>query len=335
MESMKDETLHAFALELSKEDMKGKRLGEETVNSVLRDQKEFIAWLGRKKYSMAKMGNAELLEYHRLLCGTPSKRTGEKLAPTTINGRFYNVRYLFTLLYREGLLEENPAQHLELDLPEGSFIRRQPFSQEAIQTFLEHLDPSTPQGLRDRTMFELMYSSGLRVTEVAHLKVKDMDFERREMIVRGKYGTDRVLPISQVAKDFLLLFLGERIEAGENWIFPGCRGGKPGVGLKSTSVSERFRTLMRRYNMDRPEISAHSIRHSTATHLLDNGASIRHVQELLGHKNIETTVRYTHLQTDSLFKVYQKYHPEEHELFDAIDGAYFSRVENLLAEVPR
>ena len=82
--------------------------------------------------------------------------------------------------------------------------------------------------------------------------------------------------------------------------------------------------------MDKPEISTHSIRHSTATHLLENGASIRHVQELLGHRCIESTVRYTHVMTDTLIREYRKYHPREHELFEAIDDDYDARLDSLL-----
>ena len=82
--------------------------------------------------------------------------------------------------------------------------------------------------------------------------------------------------------------------------------------------------------MKTKNVSAHCIRHSTATHLLDNGASVRHVQELLGHQNIETTVRYTHLQTDGIAKIYRKYHPREHDLFESVDEIYRNKVSCLL-----
>src|SRR5664279_2811967 len=102
------------------------------------------------------------------------------------------------------------------------------------------------------------------------------------MVVRGKFDRDRMVPISEVAHDFLRLYLGERIGDGDAWIFTGYAGPTHLRHLTGSSVSERFLTLLRRFEMDKPEISTHSIRHSTATHLLENGASIRHVQELLG-----------------------------------------------------
>ena len=110
-------------------------------------------------------------------------------------------------------------------------------------------------------------------------------------------------------------------------MFLGTRGPTKTGHLRSTSISERFRDLLRRFDMDKKEISTHSVRHSTATHLLENGASVRHVQELLGHSNIESTVRYTHVMIDSLAKVYRKHHPREHELFEVVDQEYERRLE--------
>jgi site-specific recombinase XerD len=329
MENMNTETLHALALELSREDMKGRRLTETTQKMMLKDQEDFLLWVGNKNYSLALMGKHEILEYHSYICLTLSKKSGEPLAPATINNRFAQAMILFSLLYREGILADNPAQNLGLELSEGSFMKRRPLTQDEITVFLEHIDPSTPQGLKDRTLFELIYSSGLRVSEAAGLKVRDIDFNRREMIVRGKFGKDRVIPISRVAHDFLVLHLGKRIENPEAWVFVGFRRTRPDRHIQSGSISERFHDLSRRYGIAKKEVSAHSIRHSTATHLLENGASVRHVQELLGHKNIETTVRYTHLQTDSLFKTYRKYHPREHELFETIDETYLKRFDSI------
>ena len=168
----------------------------------------------------------------------------------------------------------------------------------------------------------------------AGLKVSDVEFDRRLMVVRGKFDRDRMVPISEVAKAFLELHLGERIGNPEDWIFLGFRGPRsrgihaPGHVL-GTSISERFRYLLRKMNMDKKEISTHSLRHSTATHLLENGASVRHVQELLGHSNIQSTVRYTHVLTDNLAKVFRRHHPREHELFEVIDQTYMDRLARL------
>jgi integrase/recombinase XerD len=276
------------------------------------------------------MGSAALREYHGELCAARSKKTGERLRPCTINNRFHAVTVLFSLLCREEVRGENPARHLRLEMPEAGGMRRRPLSREEITGFLERLDAGTAQGLKDRALFELIYSSGLRVAEASGLKVRDLDFDRREMTVRGKGDRDRVVPFSLVAKEFLLLFLGERARTPEAWVFCGSRGPRTGGPLRGASISERFRILLRRFGMDKPEISAHSIRHSTAAHLLENGAGVRHVQELLGHKDIETTVRYTQQQNEAVARMYRKYHPQEHEYFRAVDGEYIKGLRSLL-----
>jgi integrase/recombinase XerD len=147
------------------------------------------------------------------------------------------------------------------------------------------------------------------------------------MIVRGKFSHDRVVPISVVARDFLTRYLGERINRRDLPVFPGKDPEKP---VSPVVVSTRFARRLKKLGMKKDELCLHSLRHSTATHLLDNGASIRHVQELLGHSEIGTTARYTHVQTEGLFKIYRKYHPREHELFEAVDADYRSRVAGLL-----
>jgi site-specific recombinase XerD len=124
-------------------------------------------------------------------------------------------------------------------------------------------------------------------------------------------------------------YLGDKAEHREAWVFEGLRGPTKGGHLRGGTVSERFRELLKTVGMDKPELSTHSIRHSTATHLLENGASIRHVQELLGHRSIESTVRYTHVMTDGLAKVYRRHHPREHELFEAVDEEYRRRLATL------
>jgi integrase/recombinase XerD len=147
------------------------------------------------------------------------------------------------------------------------------------------------------------------------------------MIVRGKFSRDRVVPLSEVARDFLRLYLGGRIARRDLPVFPGKEPEKP---VSPVNISTRFARHMEKRGMKKDEICLHSLRHSTATHLLDNGASIRHVQELLGHREIETTARYTHVQTEGLAKIYRKYHPREHELFEAVDADYRARVAGLL-----
>lgn len=329
---MTSEAARELAARLVEQEMTGRRYASHSKVLVRRAVRDFLRWASRRGTGdVRELGKRDLLSYHAHLCGRKSKKTGEPLAPTTVNARFSAVRLLYSCLYREGALSENPAQGLDLDLPEPAGWRRRPLTREEVTRFLESIDIGTPQGLKDRTLFELIYSSGLRVAEVAALKVGDIDFERRLMVVRGKFDRDRMVPISEVARDFLRAHLGTKLDQPEAWVFVGFGGATRGRHMASMSVSERFRTLLKRFDMDRKEISTHSLRHSTATHLLENGASVRHVQELLGHRDIETTVRYTHVMTDGLAKVFRKHHPREHELFEVVDDEYEARLASLIA----
>lgn len=327
---MTDETVKELAVRLVEEELSARRYTDSSKVAVRTALRDFFRWASRRGTSDVRtFGKKELSFFFAWLCKQPSKRTGESLAASTINERFHTVCFLYSCLYRAGVIAENPAHGLTLAIPEPNVWKRRPLTRDEITRFLESVDVRTAVGLRDRALFELIYSSGLRVSEAAALKVSDVDFERRLMVVRGKFDRDRMVPVSEVARDFLVRYLGDKLERPDAWVFEGTRGPTKGGHLRSTSISERFRILLREFGMDKPEISTHSIRHSTATHLLENGASVRHVQELLGHRNIESTVRYTHVMTDGLVKVYRRHHPREHELFEAVDEDYERRLSSL------
>jgi len=328
---MTSESAKELGLRLVSEELSARRYTEHSKEAVLRAIADFYRWASRQgKGDVRAFGKKELSSFFSWLCAQRSKRSGQTLAAKTINERFQAIRLLYSCLYRSSAIGENPCHGCTLAVPDPKAWTRRPLTRDEITRFLESIDVTSPLGLRDRTMFELIYSSGLRVNEAACLKVGDIDFERRLMVVRGKFDRDRVVPVSEVARDFLVQYLGERIERAESWVFVGTRGATKSGHLWSTTVSERFRDLLRERNMDRPELSTHSIRHSTATHLLENGASVRHVQELLGHRNIESTVRYTHVMTDSLAKVYRRHHPREHELYEELGEEYLGRLSRLV-----
>jgi integrase/recombinase XerD len=297
--------------------------GSRTLARIALEQ--FLRWTSRRSTpDLRVLARADLVAYHAWLARQRSTRTGEALAATTINGRFQVVTQLFACLYREGVIQENPAHGLHCAVPVPKVYRRRPLSRAEVDDFLLGLRLEGSRGLRDRCIFELIYSSGLRVGEAVRLTVGDIDLERRLMVVHGKFDRDRVVPVSEVARDFLILYLGQRIGDREAWVFPGRKG-----HLQSASLSERFRELLRRCGMDKPELSTHSLRHSTATHLLENGASIRHVQELLGHGHIESTARYTQVMSDTLALVYRRHHPREHALYEEMDASYQQKLASL------
>ena len=271
-----------------------------------------------------------MYDYQSWLLAVVSQQTGKPLSGNTLRDKYSAVKTLFSVLCRAGALQGNTAAAVEFDMPKREGLTRQAFTNGEMAAILDAMDINTRAGLRDRALFELIYSSGLRVSEAANLKIKDLDLQRREMIVRGKFARDRLVPVSLVAQRYLALYLGERIYNKEGPVFCGLYGASSRRALLPDSIGRRFSDLLKKYGMKKKELSAHSIRHATATELLENGAGIRYVQELLGHRNLETTAQYTHVQGESLGKTYRKYHPQEHDLFDAVDDAYKKRVARVL-----
>ena len=329
--------VQALALQLIDTELEGNRTTMRYRREVRDNVKQFFAWMNQYGHEdIRTLTKADLFACYRHICAqratTGTRKPGELISRRTINGRLSAMRKVFTALYRAGYLAEDPLHAVSFGVPPDRAFKRRPFTEDEMALILEQIDPSTPQGLRDRTLYELIYSSGLRVSETAKLTIGDLDLARREIVVRGKGNRDRLVPISAVARDFLLQYAGDRINRFDEPVFRGSRARGPGQALRPKEITRRFHALLVELGMDGEGRSTHAIRHSTATHLLDHGASIRHVQELLGHKNIENTARYTQVQTTGLQKIYRKYHPGEHELFEAVDTAYLERLEKLVAD---
>jgi len=263
----------------------------------------------------------DLLSYIDYLRNYISSRTGKPYAQRTILTTLGAVKLLFSVLCQSGKILTNPARDIRLKL-KGESDEKAIFTMDEIVRFLEGLDIDQPLGFRDRTMFELMYSSGLRSGEVAALKMNDIDFNERIIRIRdGKFSKDRFVPVSEVAMMFLKSYTRRR--SPEAPVFISSNGGH----LQGSSINRRLAVYFSGTEFERRGLSAHSFRHSCATHLLENGADLRYVQELLGHESIETTVIYTHQVTDSLKKVYKSYHPRENSHFKEVGDEYLGRIE--------
>jgi len=295
-------------------------------NNVLKEQKIFLNWTVKNGLTdIAKIRKKDIYDYQNNLLAIISEQTGKPLARGTLSDKYSAIKMLFSSLCRAGLLNENITSGIDFELPKTEGLKRQAFSENVMSDILEKFDINTPFGLRNRAIFELIYSSGLRVSEISKLMLKDICLQRREMIIRGKFSRDRLVPFSKVACKYLALYLGNRVYNNiEEPVFYSKRVKK---ALKPGSISRIFSELLIKNDLKKKELSAHSIRHTSASLLLNNGAGIRHVQELLGHKNPETTVLYTHTQDDKLGKIFRKYHPQEHDMFDAVDDEYKRRLE--------
>ncbi len=222
------------------------------------------------------------------------------------------LRTFFQFLVREGMLELNPAKlvatpKLEKKLPKYLSI------EEAI-SFIESPDPETELGRRDRAMLELMYATGVRVAELTTLNIPDVDFGNQLVRVTGKRRKQRIVPFGDPAGAAIRSYLDVRekflfnapvSKRDEEALFLNYQGTRITTRSVGRMVEKYIRICAGMHN-----ISPHALRHSFATHLLDSGADLRDIQELLGHARLSTTQVYTHVSMEKLIAVYDKAHPK-------------------------
>jgi len=245
-----------------------------------------------------ELAGADLIQYlvHRQLEGASRKTTAKSLSA---------LRAFFAFLQREGLAQANPAEDVEAP----RIPRRIPevFSREEVERLLAAIDLNTPGGVRDRFLFELIYSCGLRVSEAAELTLERIYKSEKFLRVLGKGGKERIVPIGELALEWLERYLNQARPA----LVRGRR-------LASLFVNHLGQPLTRKGMWKRFKGYAleagvagkiHTLRHSFATHLLKGGADLRTVQVLLGHADIGTTQIYTHVEESELAEYHRLYHP--------------------------
>ena len=229
-------------------------------------------------------------------------------ARSTVARRLACLRSFFRLCCREGLASTNPAQALRTP----RLGRKLPhfLSTEQIAKLLEAPPANEPAGIRDRAMLETLYSAGLRVAELVSLNIQDWDRDADILRVLGKGRKERIAPVGSFAARALESWL--KIRAPDDRTVPDDQAAlflnRFGRRMTTRSVGRMLEKYLKQTGLDRVT-SPHTLRHSFATHLLDGGADLRSVQELLGHKSLTTTQIYTHISTRRLRETYEKAHP--------------------------
>lgn len=228
-------------------------------------------------------------------------------AKSTISRRLASLRSFFRFGNREGWCEENPAKPLRN--PRRSRKLPHFLSSEELTMLLEAPPADEPMGLRDRSILEVMYSAGLRVSEVVGLNDSDIDFDAGILRIRGKGRRERLGPLGSYAAAAVKAWLSCRklhpaLAGADAPVFTNRFGRR----LTTRSVGRMLEKYLKTTGLDR-RTTPHTLRHSFATHLLNRGADIRSVQELLGHKSLTTTQIYTHVSTANLRAVYERAHP--------------------------
>jgi integrase/recombinase XerD len=217
------------------------------------------------------------------------------------------IRSLHRLLFAERITPLDPAD--EIEAPRAGRRLPELLSHEEMGRLLSAPDPRTAAGARDRAMLELLYATGVRVSELVGLKLNDLNLETRMLVARGKGNKERLVPVGAPAAEAVRAYLGsarERLLRGRRtkdlFVTPRGRG----------LTRQGFAKLLTRYARSagiRRTVSPHRLRHSFATHLLEGGADLRAVQEMLGHADVSTTQIYTHVERSHVRRLYQRCHP--------------------------
>ena len=276
-------------------------LAANTVESYGRDLRQFMLYLQEQEFTAwdAVDKNRILMYLDRLTRGGKSGATVTRLLAS--------VRSFFRFMTSEGHIEVDPT--LDLDSPRKGQKLPTVLSMNEVELLLSSPNPGTPAGLRDKAMFELLYATGMRVSELVGLSVQDINLEAGFVRCLGKGNKERLVPLGSVAARAVRAYLAD---------------GRPKMirlrEVKALFVNHHGRQLTRqgfwkllkqqaREARIRGEITPHTLRHSFATHLLENGADLRAVQEMLGHADISTTQIYTHLTKSRIREIYDKAHP--------------------------
>lgn len=218
------------------------------------------------------------------------------------------LKAFFSFLIMEDLITTNPCE-----LFEGPKLGRKlpdTLSFPEIEYLFEHIDMSTPEGFRNRAMLETLYSSGLRVSELVELRINNLYFDIGFIKVLGKGNKERLVPIGRDARKYVSMYMNEvrchlDIKKGyENYVFLNRRG----AGLTRVMIFTIIKNLAIEANLNKT-VSPHTFRHSFASHLIEGGADLRAVQEMLGHESITTTEIYTHLDREYLTQIIKDFHP--------------------------
>ncbi|MGB2874428.1 MAG: tyrosine-type recombinase/integrase [Gaiellaceae bacterium] len=262
------------------------KLSEATRRAYRIDVEEFCAWLARRRTALEAVDVRVLADYTAEL----GRGRPRRLAPATIGRKLAAVRaFLRHALGPERVPDASFAPRRPRRLPDAPRL-------EEVDGALGSIEGETPLAVRNRAMVELVYSAGLRSQEAVDLDLADVDFEQELVLVRGKGDKERVVPLGEEASHRLALYLRsarpQLARGAENALFLSARG-------------RRLDTSTLRRLLPHP----HRLRHAFATHLLEGGADLRTIQELLGHSSLSTTQMYSHVDAARLRKVYDRSHP--------------------------
>lgn len=233
----------------------------------------------------------------------------KKYSRNTISRKIASLRSFYQYLLKHEKIEENPFSYVHLKKKQARLPRF--FYEKEIQVLFNSVEGDKPLDQRNRALLEVLYGSGLRVSECANLTLTVIDFDNSVLLIHGKGNKDRYVPLGSYAADAIQEFIEDgrkrimsRFDKEHDYLFINHRGEQ----ITSTGIEYVLNQLIKKSSLS-GDIHPHMLRHTFATHLLNNGADLRTVQELLGHANLSTTQIYTHVTKEGLQKNYRSFHP--------------------------
>ena len=291
------------------ESLQARNYSAETVESRGFALAQFLGWAAARDVTRAGAVTRPMLEAYQRWLWRQTRADGRPLGWGTQQAKLGTLKGFFRWLTRQDAILHNPASELELPRPEKRLPPTAPTPGE-IARLLAVPDVADPLGLRDRAMLELFYSTGLRRTELCGLGLAELNLERRTLTVRrGKGKKDRVVPVGGPALHWVQRYVQEvrprlGVDTRETALFLSGYG----TAFKPDAASRLVTAYLRRAGLVRPG-SCHLLRHACATHMLEGGADIRFIQQLLGHENLDTTAIYTEVTIRQLQEVHGRCHP--------------------------
>jgi integrase/recombinase XerC len=286
-----------------------KDFSPNTCRAYRNDLEQFLAYLGESANGLLKVGEeVKVSDVDDMVIRSYLGFLHGKNQKTTIARKLSALRSFFRFLVKRGAISTNPAESV-LTPKRGRPIPKYLPVDEMFR-LLEGVKGTSVLALRNRAILETLYSTGVRVAEMAGMDVGDVDFDKGFVRVLGKGQKERLAPVGEKALACIHAYLDKRGKAAES----GIAGDEPlllnnrGGRLSTRSIGRLLEKVVRQLGLLSP-ISPHGLRHTFATHMLDAGADLRVVQELLGHASLTTTQRYTHVSVNRLMEVYDKAHP--------------------------
>ena len=290
-DNKKDHLLRSFLDSLYIE----KGLSKNTVSSYKNDISSFSSWCDKEHLDRLKITDLNLNNYISTLFSIGLKSS-------SINRKISSIKHFYLFLLKKKVIKNSPAD--EITTPKQEKYLPTSMSEDEVESLLGSPKSSIKIERRDKAMIEILYATGMRISELVNLKLTDIDFNRSVLKVFGKGSKERLVPYGEKAAEALRIYLEDRKKLDSKDVFLSNRGTR----ITRGAFWQRIKIYIKRENL-KSSISPHTLRHAFATHLLNRGADLRSVQILLGHSDLSTTQIYTHIAKQRLSDVLKKHHP--------------------------